>query len=139
MTQEQRAHLQSSNLHLSKRNSVKSPYTLSKLVGDFPFFQEITQDIKTWQVTSKRDGESRATGEKIDFPLEVCPLGTATGDMTFWSYCWKQQQQQKPYLGFTLELGNKDCDLFYPNKYQMIDIIHNSRSILVNALEQWPH
>lgn len=134
MNQEQLHKLKQSGLRFDRRKSVASPYTLTQLLGDLPFFQKITQDVKVW-----RNSNTREINEKINFPLEVCPLGAATGDMTFWSYCWRAKMLSTtptptPYVGFTLELGNERQDLFYPNKYQMIDVIHNSRTILTNAL-----
>ena len=118
-------------IKFNKANNVPSCYTLSGLIRDIPFYQGIVKDIKIKDVSLGK----RSTGEYVRFPMEVSPLGTATGDMTFWSYCYYQNQKRtKPYCGFTLELGSNGEDGFYPDKYQMIDIVCNAFTILQNSL-----
>lgn len=116
-------------LKMNQRNNVPSCYHLSQLIKDTPFYQKIIKSV------NYNDNKPRVAGDKINFPLEVSPLGTATGDMTYWSYCYYYNQKRtRPYCGFTLELGCNNEDRFYPNKYQMIDIVYNAFTVIQNAL-----
>jgi len=121
-------------LTMNSLNSVASCYLMSDLVLDYPFYDAITKGVS---IRSSAEA-SRASGDRVRFPLRVCPLGRAKGDMTHWAYVHKRNLGKKErFNAFTLELGTGASDGFYPNKFQMVDIVYNGCAILRGSLENF--
>jgi hypothetical protein len=130
MSGQERLQMSVKGITMDPGSSVPSAYLLSDLVADSPFYKSLNDPIS--------ETDRRITGERIEFPLKVSPLGTATGDMTYWSYVAKKASKNKaPYCGFTLELGSSTSDRFYPNRYQMIDIVYNAWTVITNSFNNF--
>jgi hypothetical protein len=119
-------------LSMKSYHSVPSLYRFSNVVEDYPYYQSVTRGT----LLRHRDPRRRGIGELVNFPSQVCPLGTARGEMTHWAYVRKHNQSPgQPFNAFTLELGTSGSDGFYPNKYEMIDIVFNGWNLLLKSLK----
>jgi hypothetical protein len=111
--------------------SVPGKYTLSNLLKDVPYFKSLINHHKHTNISTS------SYEDTIKFPLIASPLGISRGEMTHWTYVRASKTNKTKFMSFTLELGNVERDGFYPNKYEMIDLVHNCDHILNKAMQNF--
>lgn len=124
-------------------NNYPSPYSEIDKKNDRVFYKYITKnhdiDVALTQNTESKDiikrGDLRF--DSIYYSSVPDAIGySVDGDTVFWWSLLKySQKQNQKNIGYTLEIGNMSKDGFYPNKYEMIDIVYNGVDVINRSVD----